>query len=192
MKTEHGQLAHGTPAHDHNTIAHAPGDGQRRGNATAHPPDTERHEPGVMMAEHHAMARWVQPVLMILGAWLIASPATLGYRNAALTWSDILSGALVIGLAALALAPHRAWAGWATSVVGAWLLFAPLIFWAPDAVRFLNIPLGAWIVAAPWLLSGATAGAKVNAVIVGGLLILFNVLRGKVRKRYGNWDRFVV
>jgi len=95
-------------------------------------------EPGVMMAEHHAMALWVQPVLMILGAWLIASPATLGYRSAALTWSDILSGALVIGLAALALSPDRAWAGWATSFVGAWLLFAPLIFWAPTAAAYLN------------------------------------------------------
>jgi nucleoside-diphosphate-sugar epimerase/uncharacterized membrane protein len=109
-------------------------------------------EPGAMMAKHHAMSLWVHPILMALGAWLIASPFTLGYRSMALVWSDVGSGALVIVLAALSLSKERAWASWANSFVGAWLLFAPLAFWAP------------------------TAGAYVNDTLVGALVIAFSVL----------------
>src|SRR2546423_335868 len=53
-------------------------------------------EPGVMMAMHHHMVRWVDLVLLGLGAWLLTSPFTLGYRSAALTWSDLIGGLLVI------------------------------------------------------------------------------------------------
>ncbi|MBA3342855.1 MAG: NAD-dependent epimerase/dehydratase family protein [Gemmatimonadaceae bacterium] len=92
---------------------------------------------GTMMAEPQAMSLWVNAILMLLGAWLISSPATLGYGSAAMAWSDIASGALIIIFAALALS-RRGWAAWATSFVGAWLLIAPLIFWAPTAAGYLN------------------------------------------------------
>ena len=105
------------------------------------------HPPVASMAEHHMMARWVHPILMLLGAWLLASPATLGYHDPGLAWSDALSGAFVIGLAGLSLARSWAWPGWATSFVGAWLLFAPLVFWAPSAAAYLNdLLLGALVI----------------------------------------------
>lgn len=107
------------------------------------PAETQRDgrplpEPGVLMGEHHEMAVWVYPIAMALGAWLVASPATLGYRSPALIWSDVASGLLVIVLAALARRPGGAWAAWGAVLVGVWLLFAPLVFWAPTAAAYLN------------------------------------------------------
>lgn len=86
---------------------------------------------GMMIAQP-----WVFPVVMALGVWLIVSPVTLGYRSAALTWNDVISGVLLIVLAALAR--KRVWAAWAAVLVGTWLLFAPLVFWAPEAASYLN------------------------------------------------------
>lgn len=146
-----------TEAHQHpratqppvpDTTRREPGDGMAARDEMMPTPGDERREPGALMAEHHTMARWVHPVLMILGAWLIASPVTLGYRSPALAWSDIISGVLVVALAALSLAPHRVWASWANAFVGLWLVFAPLVFWAPTAAAYLNDTLvGALVIA---------------------------------------------
>jgi hypothetical protein len=91
-----------------------------------------------MMKRPHAMARWVDFVLLGLAAWLVASPATLGNHSAALAWSDVLSGLLLAVLAVLALDTRRGWAAYAATMVGVWLVFAPLVFWAPDAAAYLN------------------------------------------------------
>ena len=74
----------------------------------------------------------------------------LGYRSAALQVSDAVSGALVIVLAILSLSGRpwfKFWAPWANSLVGVWLLFAPLVFWAPTAAVYTNDTLvGALVV----------------------------------------------
>lgn len=95
-------------------------------------------EAGTMMVQMVGMARWSQIPLIVLGVWLIASPWTLGYRSALLTWSDMVSGLLVIALAVIAFRTGRAWAAWANTFVGLWLAFAPLVFWAPDATAYAN------------------------------------------------------
>lgn len=94
-------------------------------------------EPGEQMVEHHHMARWVQPVLMIVAAWLATSPAILGYESLALSISDVVTAAALLALAWLAF-QGRAWAGWATGALGVWLLFAPLVFSAPSAAEMTN------------------------------------------------------
>lgn len=104
-----------------------------------------RPEPGVVMAGHIAMERWTQAALLSLGFWLAASPFALGYRSAALTWSDVASGLLVIALAAFALSGRR-WAPWASCGVGLWVMFAPLTFWAPDAAAYANETLAGALV----------------------------------------------
>ena len=92
---------------------------------------------------------------IILGAWLISSPSAFGYRSAALAWSDGLSGALIIGLAIVTLVRRSAWAPWTSSLVGVWLLFAPLVFWAPTAVAYANDTLvGALVIAFVLLMPG--------------------------------------
>ena len=93
---------------------------------------------GKMMGQMVAMARWSQIPLLVLGAWLIASPFTLGYQSTGLVWSDVISGILVIALATIAFRTGRAWPAWANTFVGLWLALAPLIFWAPSAAAYAN------------------------------------------------------
>jgi hypothetical protein len=45
---------------------------------------------------------------------------------------------LLMLFGALALSRRLAWAQWATTAFGLWLLFAPLIFWTPSAAAYIN------------------------------------------------------
>ncbi len=108
-----------------------------------------------MLREHHAKMLWAPAGNILLGVWLLTSPVTFGYRSLALTWSDLISGALLIVLGALSLDPRRIWAPWAVSFVGIWLLFAPIVFWAPSAAAFLNATLvGTLVIAFAILVPG--------------------------------------
>jgi hypothetical protein len=95
---------------------------------------------------------WTNLICIVLGVWLVTSPAALGYEGPLLAASDLVSGAAVIVLGFLSLAPRLFWASWAICAIGIWLLFAPLVFWAP------------------------TAAAFTNNLLVGSLLILLTVL----------------
>lgn len=103
----------------------------------------------VMMAvDHYSAYRWVQAPIAALSLWLIFSPFTLGYTSTALTWSDILSGVVALGMSFIALKPNRGLASWLISAVGLWLLFAPLLFWAPEPAAYANDTLvGALLIA---------------------------------------------
>lgn len=102
----------------------------------------------MMAIEHYAPYRWVQAPIAALSLWLIVSPFTLGYTSRALAWSDVVSGLVVLGMSLLALKPRRGLVSWLISVVGLWLLFAPLAFWAPDAAAYANDTLvGALLIA---------------------------------------------
>src|SRR5688572_20464303 len=106
----------------------------------------QEHAPSCQ--KQHAEVLWVHCVNLVLGAWLLSAPATLGYLNPALMWSDVLSGVLILLFAGLSLSPRNLWAPWAVSAVGLWLLFAPLVFWAPTAAAYANDTLvGALVIA---------------------------------------------
>jgi nucleoside-diphosphate-sugar epimerase/uncharacterized membrane protein len=129
-----------------------------------------------MMLAEHQRTLWAHFVNIGLGAWLVTSPAVLGlfesttfgeavlrvtaerglpaadWRNWAMAWSDIVSGALVILFGLLSLSRRTNWAQWANTFVGLWLLFAPLVFWSPSAAAYLN------------------------ATLVGALVITFSIL----------------
>ena len=103
-----------------------------------------------------------------IGVWLTFTRVSFG-SSGAMANSDHLIGALVVTFSIMAFAE-----------VG-------------RAVRFLNVLLGAWLIAAPWLLDGiATPLAVWNGVICGALLISLAIRRGPVRNSYAGWDRFVV
>jgi uncharacterized membrane protein len=114
-----------------------------------------------MRGMHFGML-WVHYVNILLGAWLVGSAFAFGVfdaqafgetvrqvtaergladpaqRMAWLGWSDIASGALVMLFGALSLSPRFSWAQWGNAAVGFWLLFAPLVFWAPSAAAYNN------------------------------------------------------
>ena len=98
--------------------------------------------------------------------WLMFAPAVFGMEGRAAD-SDHLVGALVTTVAVIAMAEVL------------------------RAARFLNILLGAWVIAAPWFLSGAPATARLNALVSGIILIVVSLRRGTIKERYATWDRMV-
>jgi hypothetical protein len=97
---------------------------------------------------------------IILGVWLITSPFTLDYNSVGLGWSDVISGALIIVLATITLVRGSAWSVWANSLVGVWLLFAPLVFWAPTGAGFTNDTLAGTLMITFVLLMPGMPGMK--------------------------------
>lgn len=110
---------------------------------------------------------WSLLLSAALGAWLMFAPAAFGSQGAAAD-SDHLVGALALMTAAIATA----------EVI--------------RTSRFVNVLFGVWLMAAPWIVSGFTALAQWNSVLVGVALILLSLPRGSVRERYGSWDRLVL
>lgn len=130
-----------------------PGDGAMKKMASPHMQ---------MMYMHHLQKLWVHFAVIALGAWLLASPAMLGYldpgsfgpqvarvtaerhlsppieRAQMIVYSDMTAGFLMIVFGTLSLSWRMRWAQWGTCLTGIWLLFAPLLFWAPDAASANN------------------------------------------------------
>jgi len=129
------------------------------------------------------------------------------------------SGALAAQSAAAARGVTVPWTLIAGCFVGAWLMFSRLIFGAEGAVansdhlmgalivtvsvcataevarplRLLNVPLGLWLIIAPWLLAGATIGITLNDAIAGLVVVGLSLPRGRRSKEhYGSWDRYIV
>ena len=107
---------------------------------------------------------WPLAISAALGVWLMFAPDVLGSRGA-MADSDHLFGALVIVVAVIAMAE------------------------VARPARFLNIPLGAWLLAAPWLLDGGSTLARANSAIMGALVIILSLPLGKIRDHYGTYDR---
>ncbi len=132
-----------------------------------------------MLEMYHERVLWIYFAVVLLGAWLMVSPFVFGYTNPALvsdrvaqitaardlpsipfrapamTWSDVVSGALLVILGLLSLDARRIWAPWAAGVVGIWLLFAPLVFWAPTAAAYaIDSLVGILVIALTILIPG--------------------------------------
>lgn len=74
----------------------------------------------------------------LLGFWLIGTAAFLEYQSDVLLYSDLISG-FVLVLIGLGLRGHQGvWKGWVIAIIGLWLNFAPLLFWAPNPAAYLN------------------------------------------------------
>ena len=125
--------------------------------------DTDSDSRREMLEQHHHKTLWIPWTLMLLGVWLLLAPWSFGYGNeelwvqpsggrgvwfseqtldslrATLTiWSDVVSGALLVVLGWRALTPDRPVSRWGACFVGIWLVFAPVVLWAPTAAAFVN------------------------------------------------------
>ncbi|NGX57527.1 MAG: hypothetical protein K940chlam3_00419 [Chlamydiae bacterium] len=110
---------------------------------------------------------WTHFGIIILGLWLIASAFSFSHNSLAITVSDVVSGLLVILLTLCWMSHPCYWPRWALALVGVWLQFAPLIFWAPVAVSYLNDTLvGAAIIALAVLLTRDTLEESVPGATV--------------------------
>lgn len=103
-------------------------------------PETLRKRYKQHYEKEHKQGLWAQFLTIGLGFWLLSSPFTFGYESTAMTWSDVIAGILVIitGICSLSSGKWLRLTRFGTAGVGLWLLFAPLLFWAPTAAAYLN------------------------------------------------------
>ena len=88
--------------------------------------------------DHHAKMIWTRFAFVYLGIWMLTAPETFGYFQTAIRWSDWASGALLIIFGFMGMSfKLRGWI-WGACLVGIWLQFAPLLFWAKEPVAYLN------------------------------------------------------
>lgn len=107
----------------------------------------------------HQMAIWAQGIAMTAGLALMGAPAVLPYSEAAAV------NARIVG-------PFVATFG----CVAMWEVTRPL--------RWVNVPLGAWLVAAP-LLIGHGGPAALTSVGCGAAVVALSLVRGAIRHRFG-------
>ncbi|WP_299824274.1 SPW repeat protein [uncultured Pontibacter sp.] len=103
---------------------------------------------------------------MFLGIWLMSSPAILGLEGTP------ASNAHIVG-----------------PVVAS---FALISWWeATRVVRLYNLPLGAWLVLAPWVLGYTASAAIANDMVIGILIMGLSLVKGKIDNTYGGGWRAV-
>jgi nucleoside-diphosphate-sugar epimerase len=97
-----------------------------------------RAEHDRLLRKEHRQYLWAHFLTIALGTWLVTSPPTFGYQSTPLAISDIVSGTLIVLFASMSLSWRMPWARLLSGLTGFYLLFAPLIFWAPTAGGYLN------------------------------------------------------
>lgn len=142
-------------------------------------PDLGDTEQGLIEAPRTARGQAASSVWGVTLPWPLLATCTVGIvlmfsrllfgAEGSMADSDHLVGALLITIAGIATAE------------------------VARALRFLNVPLGLWLIASPWLLSGTTAGQGWYAIASGVLVIALSLPRGRRSEHhYGSWDRFLV
>ncbi|WP_390622214.1 vitamin K epoxide reductase family protein [Tautonia marina] len=133
-----------------------------------------------MLRMHHGQTLWIPWTLILLGVWTMLAPVSFGYlkepqwvdpsggrgvwfsdethtalRAWLMTWSDVISGLLLVIFGWRALTPNRPVSLWICCVVGIWMTFAPVVFWAPTSASYLNdTVVGALVIALTILIPG--------------------------------------
>lgn len=109
---------------------------------------------------------WNLVVTALIGGWLLFSNHVLGFHG---------------------ILAHNA------DICGALIIVFSIVSWAEPmrAGRFFNILIALWFAAAPWILPGATQPLILHSLIVSVVVILLSLFRGKIKEKYGTWDKFI-
>jgi hypothetical protein len=98
----------------------------------------------------------------LLAIWLCMSPGALNYGNdLTATYVAVLTGIVLICTEMLTISPFRLWEEW------------------------INVCVGVWLTAAPWLLQIHNSSVKINFVIVGILVVtlaIYKLYSGGIQK----------
>lgn len=128
----------------------------------------------MMLNQHHEQTLWIYWTIILLGFWMLVSPLTFSYgkdivqppggrtlwlsddmRVLAMKISDMVSGALLVFFGWRSLTPGKPVSLWIAAFTGIWLNLAPLIFWAPNAMIYVNGTIvGALVIALTILIPG--------------------------------------
>lgn len=117
--------------------------------------------------KQHGQTLWARLLVIVLGAWLLASPPALDYSASSMLYSDLFSGLLLIALGCVSLSWRQGWARWACALVGVWLLFAPLVFWTESAAAYLNDTIVGMLAIGLAVLVRPTPGISPSAAVPG-------------------------
>lgn len=92
------------------------------------------------LVKHHEKIIWTRFVLVFLGLWLFFVPIAFGYQSScqSIMLSDMIMGALVVFFGVLSFSPTSKFYPYVLAIIGVWLNFAPLAFWAPESIMYLN------------------------------------------------------
>lgn len=102
-------------------------------------------------------------ISFLMGLWLIAAPFLLGYGGTASQWDDIGLGFLVGGIGLIRMiSPEKNtnWLSWVNVALGGWLIAAPFLLSYTGAVPIINDVILGIIVASMSLWSIGTATSR--------------------------------
>jgi hypothetical protein len=102
---------------------------------------------------------WARIVTALLGVWMMAAPAVLGYGGRAAI-SDRIAGPLAASFAIVAIWDVVRSLRWVDAPIGLWMIFAPLIL-------------------------GYGGPAAVNGAAVGVVVATLSLVPGRARKELG-------
>ena len=111
--------------------------------------------------EKHTRSIWTRFVMFGIGFWLMVTPVTFTQHSLLVSKNEIICGILIMILSLLALKFRRHWAPWVLCAIGVWLQFAPLLFWAPNPVAYLNdTSCGALLILLSIIVPGTPGGVE--------------------------------
>lgn len=102
---------------------------------------------------------WARLMTVLLGLWLMASPAVLRFGGAARI-NVLIAGPLIAAAGIIAISE----------------ITRPF--------RWLNVALGAWLVISSWLF-GHTWAVLLSDIVAGVLVALLACVHGRIEQRYG-------
>jgi hypothetical protein len=109
---------------------------------------------------------WARIASALIGVWLMAAPAVLGYEDPART-SDRIAGPVAATVAIVAIWEVTRPVRWANLLIAGWLLIVPMVL---DYHRV----------------------AALNSVAAGLLLAALTFVRGALRQRFGGgWSALI-
>jgi hypothetical protein len=96
---------------------------------------------------------WQDWCSWLLGFWLCISPWILQFNlETTATWTSVITGIVIVFVERMTLSFYQTSEEW------------------------INVTLGAWVIASPWILSISVPGARNNLVFVGLLVMALALL----------------
>lgn len=109
---------------------------------------------------HHRGIIWMHFANFFLGVWLMTNPTTFDYNHSYLSFNSFFCGLLVCLFSLLSVNPMRFWAPWGAAMVGLWLNFSPLLFWANQSVVYNNDTMAGILIMVFALVAPGIPGSK--------------------------------
>ncbi len=114
-------------------------------------------------------APWQLTISVIIGLWLMLSPRIfqMGIETSAANLNH-LGGALVIVFAVVAMAEVL------------------------RSFRYFNVLLGLALAVMPWLIEDSNMTLTISSSLAGLFIIILSITKGKIKEKYGLWDKYVI